>query len=163
MSRWRRRSTPNTAARLTAAGLLVDMLSVDERFPDSCFMQDPAVVIGGQAIVGRMGAASRRGEEEAVAEWLASRFPLRRLAPPATLEGGDVLILADRLAVGLSGRTNRQGIQQLTVALREGGKRAPFTQFPSATICTCSPRSPTSGRTPSWSWRGSRCRRSCAI
>ncbi|MCU0502299.1 MAG: arginine deiminase family protein [Anaerolineae bacterium] len=108
---------------LAAAGLLVEALPPDERFPDSCFMQDPAVVIGGRcatarrAVVGRPGAPSRQGEEDAVAAALTGRFPLTRLIPPATLEGGDVLILPDRVVVGQSGRTNAAGIAQLAVAL----------------------------------------------
>lgn len=104
---------------LAAAGVQVEVLPPDERYPDSCFMQDPALVIGGTAIIARPGAASRRGEEDAAAEALAGRFPLARIVPPGTLEGGDVLILPDRVVVGRSGRTNRAGIAQLAVALSD--------------------------------------------
>lgn len=115
---------------LAAAGLAVERLPADERFPDSCFMQDPAVVIDGVAVVGRMGAESRRGEETAVAGLLAARFPTHRLAAPATLEGGDVLVLPDRVIVGLSGRTNRAGIDQLAAALHEHGVDRPVHAAP---------------------------------
>ncbi len=101
---------------LAAAGLQVEALPSDERYPDSCFMQDPALVIAGAAIIARPGAASRQGEEAAVAEALAGRFPLARIVPPGTLEGGDVLILPDRVVVGRSERTNRAGVAQLAVA-----------------------------------------------
>jgi len=106
---------------LAAAGLIVETLPPAERFPDSCFMQDPAVVIAGHAIIGRPGAPSRQGEEDALAAALTGRFPLTRLIPPATLEGGDVLILPDRVVVGRSGRTNAAGIAQLAVVLAETG------------------------------------------
>lgn len=102
---------------LAAAGVQVEVLPADERYPDSCFMQDPALVIAGMAIIARPGATSRRGEEAAVAEALAGRFPLAHIVPPGTLEGGDVLILPDRVVVGRSERTNRAGIAQLAVAL----------------------------------------------
>ncbi len=115
---------------LVAAGLTVERLPADERFPDGCFVQDPAVVIAGVAVVGRMGAQSRRGEEEAIAGLLAARFPTRRLAAPATLEGGDVLPLADRVVVGLSGRTNRAGIDQLAAALHAQGVDLPVYAAP---------------------------------
>lgn len=115
---------------LAAAGLTVERLPADEDFPDSCFMQDPAVVIDGVAVVGRMGAESRRGEEEAVARLLAARFPTHRLAAPATLEGGDVLVLPDRVVVGLSGRTNRAGIDRLAAALHEHGVDRPVHAAP---------------------------------
>lgn len=106
---------------LAAAGLTVEALPPDERFPDSCFMQDPAVVIAGRAIIGRPGALSRRGEEDAAAAALAGRFPLSRISAPGTLEGGDVFILPDRVVVGRSGRTNAAGIAQLAVALAGTG------------------------------------------
>src|SRR5512142_118424 len=57
---------------LEAAGLAVTVMPADERFPDSCFMQDPALVVGGQAIVCRLAAASRHGEEAAVAAALVA-------------------------------------------------------------------------------------------
>ena len=104
---------------LAEAGVTVEVLPPDERYPDSCFMQDPAMVIAGRAIINRPGAASRRGEEEALVELLASRFPTTRIVPPGTLEGGDVLILPDRVVVGRSDRTNRAGIAQLVVALAD--------------------------------------------
>jgi len=109
------------AQALAAAGLTVEALPPDERFPDSCFMQDGAVVIAGRAIIGRFGAESRRGEEDAVAAALAGRFPLSRISAPGTLEGGDVLVLPDRVVVGRSGRTNAAGIAQLAVALADAG------------------------------------------
>lgn len=100
---------------LAAAGVEVGALPPDERFPDSCFMQDPALIIDGVAIIARPGAASRQGEEATVAEALTGRFPLARIVPPGTLEGGDVLILPGRVVVGRSERTNRAGIAQLAV------------------------------------------------
>jgi dimethylargininase len=104
---------------LAEAGVTVEMLPPDERYPDSCFMQDPATVIRGRAIINRPGAASRMGEEEALVELLAARFPTTRIVAPGTLEGGDVMILPDRVLVGRSGRTNRAGIAQLVVALSD--------------------------------------------
>jgi dimethylargininase len=102
---------------LAAAGLAVEALPPNERYPDSCFVQDTAVVVGGRAVIGRLAAASRQGEEETVADRLASLFPADRIIPPGTLEGGDVLILPDRIIVGRSGRTNAAGVSQLVAAL----------------------------------------------
>jgi dimethylargininase len=118
---------------LAAAGVIVEALPADERYPDSCFMQDPAMVIGGRGIICRMGATSRRGEEEAVAGALAGRFPLTRIGPPGTLEGGDVMVLPDKILVGRTARTNQAGIAQLVVALSEaapGKAPAPLYSVP---------------------------------
>jgi len=106
---------------LAAAGASVEALLPDERFPDGCFMQDPAVVIADHAIITRMGAASRRGEEDGAAQALAGRLPLHHITAPATLEGGDILVLPDRVYVGLSGRTNDEGVRQLAGVLRPLG------------------------------------------
>jgi dimethylargininase len=109
-------------AALAAAGVEVETLPSDERYPDSCFMQDPALVYEGQAVIGRMAAPSRRGEEAGAAEALAKRFPLAHIVEPGLLEGGDVMFLPDRVLVGRSARTNRAGIAQLAVALAASGK-----------------------------------------
>src|SRR5208282_5511680 len=77
-------------------------------------VEDPAVVLDEVAIMTRMGAASRRGESESLARALAEYRPLRWLREPATLEGGDVMRIGRTLYVGVSHRTNRAGIEQLT-------------------------------------------------
>jgi dimethylargininase len=106
---------------IAEAGLAVETLPPDERFPDSCFMQDPAMVIRGQAVIARPGAPSRSGEEAAVAAWLEPRFPMARITAPGTLEGGDVLVLPGRTLVGQSGRTNGAGIDQLVKIMERRG------------------------------------------
>ncbi len=99
---------------LCAAGLDVIVLPPDERFPDSCFVQDTALVIRGMLVLCRPGAATRQGEEEEIADWFADRLALVRIIPPGTLEGGDVMILPDRVLVGASERSNAEGIAQLS-------------------------------------------------
>jgi dimethylargininase len=106
---------------LQTAGLDLEILPPDERFPDSCFMQDPGLVIAGRAIIGRMGASSRQGEEDHLAQVLAGRFSLDRIVSPATLEGGDILILPDGVFAGLTARTNQAGIDQLRQILIPSG------------------------------------------
>jgi dimethylargininase len=81
--------------------------------PDSVFVEDVAVVLDEVAVLTRPGAESRRGEVEGVAAVLAGHRPLRRLEPPATLDGGDVLRLGRTLLVGRTARTNPEGIAQL--------------------------------------------------
>jgi len=102
---------------LRTAGFTVESLPADETHPDSCFIQDPAIVVAGHGILCRMGAASRAGEPDAVAGWLSERFPVSRIKAPGTLEGGDVIILPGRLIVGRSARTNAAGIAHLVTIL----------------------------------------------
>jgi len=104
-------------AALAESGLAVESIAADERYPDGCFMQDPAVVIAGIGVIGRLAAPARRGEEETIAAILTQRFDTARVNTPGTLEGGDVMVLPDRVLVGRSARSNAAGIAQLAVAL----------------------------------------------
>jgi dimethylargininase len=99
--------------KLAEAGARVVSLRTLPDAPDAVFLEDTAVVLDGRAIVCRMGAASRRAEIDASAEALAPHREIVRLAPPATLEGGDVNIVGRTLLVGLSTRTNREGAAAL--------------------------------------------------
>jgi dimethylargininase len=101
-------------AALRAMGVAVTELPPDDRFPDSCFVQDPAFVLDNILVVGRAGAPSRRHEELALVKALEpAGLAVYRVTRPATLEGGDLLITEDKLYVGLSGRTNRLACEAL--------------------------------------------------
>jgi dimethylargininase len=106
---------------LRELGVAVLSLPAEPEFPDSMFVEDPAVVVNEVAVMTRMGAESRRGESESLAAALAQYRPLRWMREPATLEGGDVLRIGKTLYVGLSTRTNRAGIGQLEEELRPFG------------------------------------------
>jgi dimethylargininase len=89
-------------------------LPADPRLADCCFPEDTAVVEGERALITRMGAPARRPECVAVAGFLRERgLRIRRMGPPATLDGGDVLRVGQRVFVGLSARTNRAGVRVL--------------------------------------------------
>jgi dimethylargininase len=100
-------------AVLESLGCRIVRLPEDPEHPDSVFVEDTAVVLDEVAVITRPGAASRRGETDAVARALAPFRPLLRLEPPATLDGGDVLVLDRTLIVGLSSRTNAEAVDQL--------------------------------------------------
>lgn len=98
---------------LVELGCTLQRLPPTPELPDSVFVEDTAVVLPELAIIARPGAESRRTEVASVAEALR---PYRRLAfieAPGTLDGGDVLHLGSRIWVGLSERTNADGIRQL--------------------------------------------------
>jgi len=82
-------------------------------FPDAVFIEDTAIVLDEAAVITRPGASSRRGETAAVAALIADYRRVLPVEAPATLDGGDVLLLGRTLYVGRSGRTNDAGIAQL--------------------------------------------------
>lgn len=102
---------------LTKMGVRVTPLALLPEAPDAVFIQDTAVVVDEVAVIATMGAASRAGEVKSVAEALSTQRPCRHLSPPATVEGGDVVRIGRTLYVGHSGRTNREGIRQLSAIL----------------------------------------------
>jgi dimethylargininase len=107
--------------RLESLGLRVVSLPAELHLPDCVFVEDTAVVVDELAVITRPGAASRRPETAAVGRALERLRPLASIAAPGALDGGDVLRLGRRLLVGLSGRTNRDGLDQLAALLHPHG------------------------------------------
>ena len=97
-------------------GLELTVLPADDRFPDGHFVEDPFVIFHDLAFRCRSGEPAREDEGQSLEPHLA---PLRIVvpAPEARIDGGDVLICADRVLVGLSERTNRAGVDALRRAL----------------------------------------------
>jgi dimethylargininase len=108
---------------LRALGIRVISLPAQPDLPDAVFVEDPLVVFDEVAIVTRMGALSRRAESETLAAAISPFRRVRRLAEPATLEGGDVLRAGREVFVGLSSRTNEAGIAQLAAEVEPLGYR----------------------------------------
>ncbi len=108
---------------LRTAGLELIALEPDPAFPDSCFVEDTAVLTEHTAIIARPGAPSRQGEEAAIEQVLSAFRQIRRIHPPGTLDGGDVLQVGRTFFIGLSKRTNAHGAQQLARILESEGYR----------------------------------------
>jgi dimethylargininase len=107
--------------RLADLGCEVRSLPPEPDLPDSMFVEDPAVVLDGVAVIARSGAQSRRPEAESIAAALESFRPLEHVVAPGTLDGGDVLVVGRTLFVGRSSRTNPEGTEQLqTIATPHG-------------------------------------------
>ncbi|MFL6123124.1 dimethylargininase [Actinophytocola sp.] len=97
-------------------GWAVAEVAAADDCPDAVFVEDPVVVFGRTAVLARSGAVARRAETAGVEAALAG-YDIRRIEPPGTLDGGDVLEVGDTLYVGRSGRTNDDGIRQLAAHL----------------------------------------------
>ena len=109
---------------LKKCGVEVTVLEADERYPDSCFVEDPALITRKCAIITNPGAASRNGEKDEIIGAVRKFFPedkIEYIKDPGTLEGGDVMMVGDTFYVGLSARTNAEGIRQLGEILNKYG------------------------------------------
>ena len=123
-------------AALEECGLTLTGLEADERYPDSTFVEDTAVMMRAlpheqtsalatsatRAILTRPGASSRAGEIESIVEVLSRFCPeLHSIQEPGTLDGGDVCEVEDHFFIGVSERTNEAGAHQLTKLLASYG------------------------------------------
>lgn len=82
--------------------------------PDAAFVEDTVVVYGDLAVIARPGADERKPETAGTEATLAALgYRITRIEAPGTLDGGDVLKHDGTVWVGLGGRTNASGIEQL--------------------------------------------------
>ena len=113
---------------LEQCGLAVSVLSADADFPDSCFVEDTAVLTARGAIATRPGAPSRADEVSSIVAALHAYFSeVASITAPGTVDGGDVCEADGHFLIGLSHRTNDEGAHQLAGLLADIG-------FPSSVI-----------------------------
>jgi dimethylargininase len=111
----------NYCSLFRACGAEVVKLSESLAHPDCCFTEDTAIVVDELGIICSMGVSSRRGEISAVEKELAKYRPIAHINLPAMIEGGDVLQIGKKIFVGISKRTNAQGIEEVTKLLKPKG------------------------------------------
>lgn len=90
----------------------------------SCYTRDPLIMVKGGAIVCRMGAQIRRGEELAITRTLAKiGVPiLRTISGTGIMEGGSFAWINSNTAViGVGVRVNREGAEQVGEVLKRQG------------------------------------------
>lgn len=104
---------------LQELGLKLIWVKGDDALPDCCFVEDTAVIIGEKAIICNMKVKSRAPEVIEVANVLAKLKETHYIKPPATIDGGDVLKIENKVLVGLSKRTNLEAVNQLKEILNE--------------------------------------------
>jgi dimethylargininase len=92
--------------------------------PDSVFVEDTVVMYGDRAVITRPGADQRKPETAATAAVLRGLgYDVVEIEAPGTLDGGDVLKHGGMVWVGLGGRTNQSGVDQLAAYLEQYGAR----------------------------------------
>jgi len=118
-------------AALRATGADITVLPAQEDFPDSVFIEDPALILNGVAIELRPGAPSRIGEAPALADDLALYgLQVRHLPEGGFVDGGDILCSDFEVMIGLSARTDRAGIAGLRPIVEDLGYRLHVVETP---------------------------------
>ena len=125
----------NYVAALREVGLNVDVLPALEDFPDSTFVEDPALTFPEGAILLRPGAPSRAAEPEHMRAALTRHFgKVLEVGPNEHVDGGDILVTPDVVFIGLSKRTNLAGARALKGNLRELGRDSRTSETPEAVL-----------------------------
>ena len=120
---------------LTRVGVTVEMLEPLESYPDSMFVEDPALVFREAAILLRPGAPSRRGEGAALEPSLRTLFPeVLSLPGEGHADGGDVLLTPEAVYIGLSARTDAGGAAALVRLLGSLGRRVRVVTPPAGVL-----------------------------
>lgn len=103
-------------AALRATGATVTTAPPLEAYPDSVFVEDPALCLMGKAIILRPGAASRFGERDHARDALGAIMGTENvidLPAGGMVDGGDILVTSTEVLVGLSARTDQAGVDLL--------------------------------------------------
>jgi dimethylargininase len=102
-------------------GAHVISLPEEPELADSMFVEDPAIVLDEVAVICPLGTESRRKEAATIAAALEKYRKLAYVKLPGRLEGGDVLRVGKKVFVGITARSNPEGIRQLAVILEHYG------------------------------------------
>lgn len=115
---------------LESLGLDVMVLPELEAFPDSIFVEDPAIVFPEGAVVLRPGAPSRMGETEKIRPVLEDLFDTVLENEEGCVDGGDLLVTPAHVMIGLSARTDQTGAENLIQILRTLGYQGRIANTP---------------------------------
>lgn len=105
-------------AALTECGANVIRLDDADDCPDGVFVEDTALVLDEVAFSMRPGAESRRREVPGMVAALMAYREVISIGAPATIDGGDVVVIGKRILVGRSARTNAEGVDALSTLAR---------------------------------------------
>jgi len=106
---------------LQSLGLKLIWVKGDNTLPDGCFVEDTAFILGAKAVICNIKVPSRAKEVAEVAKVLETLKDVYYIKPPATIDGGDILNIGNRIFAGLSKRTNIQAVRQLKEIVRNDG------------------------------------------
>lgn len=109
-----RRQWDGYVAALRAEGWDTVEVPLAPDCPDSVFVEDTVVMYGDLAVITRPGADERKPETTGTEQTLREMgYRIAHIEAPGTLDGGDVLKHDGTVWVGLGGRTNQAGADQL--------------------------------------------------
>ena len=111
----------NYLKAIKEAGLKINLLEPLEEYPDSIFVEDPAMTYKSNLIILNPFDSSRNGEKDIIKDEIKHHFENILFVEDGFVEGGDILNINNHFIIGLSNRTNNLGAQNLSNILKNLG------------------------------------------
>ena len=86
---------------LQEAGLNIILLNSLEQYPDSIFVEDPAIIYKKNIIILNPFDSTRNGEAKIIKNEIGKYFEKTLIVEKGTIEGGDILNINDHFIIGL--------------------------------------------------------------
>jgi len=112
------------------AGLQIKLLESLEEYPDSIFVEDPALTYKSNIIILNPFDLSRNGERDIIKEEIKHLFDKMLFIENGFVEGGDILNINNHFIIGLSNRTNKLGADNLSKILQSLGATVEICKTP---------------------------------
>ena len=120
----------NYIKAIKAAGLQIKLLESREKYPDSIFVEDPALIYKTNVIILNPFDPSRNGEKNIIKNEIKHFFDNILFVDEGYVEGGDILNINNHFIIGLSHRTNKLGANNLSKILQSLGATVEICKTP---------------------------------
>ncbi len=120
----------NYIKAIEEAGLQIKLLESLEEYPDSIFVEDPALTYQSNVIILNPFDPSRNGEKNIIKEEIKHLFDKMLFVEDGFVEGGDILNINNHFIIGLSHRTNKLGADNLSKILQSLGATVEICKTP---------------------------------
>ena len=120
----------NYIKAIKEAGLQIQLLEALEEYPDSIFVEDPALTYKSNVIILNPFDPSRNGEKNIIKHEIKHLFDNILFVEDGFVEGGDILNINNHFIIGLSHRTNKLGADKLSKILQSLGATVEICKTP---------------------------------
>ena len=120
----------NYIKAMEEVGLKINLLETLEEYPDSIFVEDPALTYKSNVIILNPFDPSRNGEKNIIENEIKDLFDNILFVEDGFVEGGDILNINNHFIIGLSNRTNQLGAENLSKILQSLGATVEICKTP---------------------------------
>ena len=120
----------NYIKAIEKAGLKITLLEPKEDYPDSIFVEDPALTYKSSVIILNPADPTRNGEKNIIKSEITHLFNKTLFVEDGFIEGGDILNINNHFIIGLSDRTNKLGAENLSTILISLGATVKICKTP---------------------------------